>query len=69
MAHKLRLSGGFDVRKIAKQAPGFVGADLASLIKEAAVLAIAHLTAPVKAGVDAVLKEVVIFAFKVSWPL
>ncbi|KAK9814610.1 hypothetical protein WJX72_008610 [[Myrmecia] bisecta] len=40
MARKLRLSGDFDFRKIAKQAPGFVGADLASLVKEAAALAI-----------------------------
>jgi ribosome biogenesis ATPase len=40
MTRKMRLSGDFDLSLIAKKTPGFVGADLASLTKEAAVIAI-----------------------------
>ena len=40
MAAGMRLSGDFDFPLIAKKTPGFVGADLRSLLKEAAVLAI-----------------------------
>jgi ribosome biogenesis ATPase len=40
MCSKLRLSGDFDFSVVAKRTPGYVGADLNSLTKEAAVLAI-----------------------------
>lgn len=40
MSSGMRLSGDFDFKLIAKKTPGFVGADLRSLTKEAAVLAI-----------------------------
>lgn len=40
LSHKMRLDGAFDFRAIAKKTPGFVGADLVSLTKEAAVIAV-----------------------------
>ena len=40
MAGKLRLDGSFSFEQVAKRTPGFVGADLAALIKEAAALAV-----------------------------
>lgn len=40
MASKMTLSGDVDFQQIAKKTPGFVGADLSSLTKEAAVVAI-----------------------------
>ena len=40
MAKKLRLNGDFDFAEVARRTPGFVGADLAALIKEAAALAV-----------------------------
>lgn len=50
MSSKMTLSGDVDFSQIAKKTPGFVGADLSSLTKEAAVVAInrifAHLRAP-----------------------
>jgi ribosome biogenesis ATPase len=40
ISSKLRLEGNFDFRKLAKLTPGFVGADLAALAKEAAAICI-----------------------------
>ncbi len=40
MCSRMRLSGDFDFSVIAKRTPGFVGADLSALSKEAAVIAI-----------------------------
>ena len=40
LARPLRLSGDFDFGAVAKRTPGFVGADLAALVKEAAALAV-----------------------------
>lgn len=37
---KMRISGDVDFKSIAKRTPGFVGADLAALTKEAAVIAV-----------------------------
>ena len=37
---KLRISGDLDFHAISKRTPGFVGADLAALVKEAAALAV-----------------------------
>jgi SpoVK/Ycf46/Vps4 family AAA+-type ATPase len=36
----MRLEGSFDLEALARRTAGFVGADLASLCKEAAVLAV-----------------------------
>ncbi|KAF1323580.1 Ribosome biogenesis atpase rix7, partial [Globisporangium splendens] len=40
LSQKMRLDGAFDFRAIARRTPGFVGADLVSLTKEAAVIAV-----------------------------
>lgn len=40
LSRKLRLEGSFDFKRIARRTPGFVGADLAALSKEAAALAV-----------------------------
>lgn len=40
MTNGMRLSGDFDFKILARKTPGFVGADMKSLTKEAAVLAI-----------------------------
>jgi ribosome biogenesis ATPase len=40
ISSKLRLEGNFDFHKLAKLTPGFVGADLAALSKEAAAVCI-----------------------------
>lgn len=40
LSQKMRLDGAFDFRTIARRTPGFVGADLVSLTKEAAVIAV-----------------------------
>lgn len=43
IAKRLRMSGDFDFHAIASQTPGFVGADLHALTKEAAAIAIARI--------------------------
>lgn len=40
MANRLKLSGDFNLREISKLTPGYVGADLSALTKEAAAIAI-----------------------------
>jgi ribosome biogenesis ATPase len=40
LSRKLRLSGDFDFKKIARDTPGFVGADLQALTAEAAAIAV-----------------------------
>ena len=40
LARRLRLAGDFDFQLIAQRTPGFVGADLQALTKEAAAVAI-----------------------------
>nr|CCA19969.1 ribosome biogenesis ATPase RIX7 putative [Albugo laibachii Nc14] len=40
LAGKMRLDGAFDFQEIARKTPGYVGADLVSLTKEAAVIAV-----------------------------
>jgi len=40
LSRKLRVEGSFDLKRIARRTPGFVGADLAALSKEAAALAV-----------------------------
>ena len=42
-ARKLRLAGGLDLLEIARKTPGYVGADLQALSKEAAALAVARI--------------------------
>ena len=43
LSRRLRLSGDFDFQAIAKLTPGFVGADLAALPKEAAAIAVTRI--------------------------
>lgn len=42
-AKDIRLEGGFDFARIARYTPGFVGADLLALTKEAAAVAVARI--------------------------
>ncbi|TYZ68612.1 hypothetical protein PybrP1_009758 [[Pythium] brassicae (nom. inval.)] len=50
LAGKMRLDGSFDFRAIAKKTPGYVGADLVSLTKEAAVIAVNRIFSTMLAG-------------------
>ncbi len=43
IVQRLRLSGDFDFKSVASRTPGFVGADLQALTKEAAAVAIARI--------------------------
>jgi ribosome biogenesis ATPase len=43
LSRSLRLQGGFDFHAIARRTPGFVGADLAALTKEAAAVAVSRI--------------------------
>ncbi len=43
ISRRLRLEGNFDFRYVAKRTPGFVGADLAALTKEAAAVAVTRI--------------------------
>ncbi|GFH28683.1 uncharacterized protein HaLaN_27218, partial [Haematococcus lacustris] len=43
ITRRLRLEGNFDFARIAKRTPGFVGADLMALVKEAAALAVTRI--------------------------
>ena len=45
LARRLRLAGDFDFDRIARMTPGFVGADLAALTKEAAATAVTRIFA------------------------
>ena len=49
MARRLRLAGAFDFKAVAKRTPGFVGADLQALMKEAAALAVKRVFAQLEA--------------------
>ena len=42
-AKKLRLAGGLDLAEIARRTPGYVGADLSALAKEAAASAVSRI--------------------------
>ncbi|KAF3924281.1 Spastin [Orbilia brochopaga] len=44
LSEKLKLSGDFDIRKLAKLTPGFVGADLSSLTTAAGAVAIQRIS-------------------------
>jgi len=43
IVRKLRLSGDFDFAAVAARTPGFVGADLQALTKEAAAVAVSRI--------------------------
>lgn len=43
LSRRLRLTGDFNFHSIAKATPGFVGADLAALTKEAAAMAVTRI--------------------------
>ena len=53
----LRLSGDVDEIEIAKKTPGYVGADLAALVNEAATLAVSRVFENAKKNVDEILTE------------
>ncbi|PSC72207.1 Ribosome biogenesis ATPase RIX7 isoform B [Micractinium conductrix] len=53
LARRLRLSGDFDFRIVAKRTPGFVGADLAALMKESAALAVKRIFTELEAVAEA----------------
>ena len=53
LARRLRLSGDFDFRVVAKRTPGFVGADLAALMKESAALAVKRIFRQLEAAAEA----------------
>ena len=57
MTKGMRLSGDFDFKHLARQTPGFVGADVKSLAKEAAVLAINRIFRDEFSGHDAASGE------------
>ena len=50
IVQKLRLSGDFDFAAVAAQTPGFVGADLQALTKEAAAVAVSRIFASLEQG-------------------
>jgi SpoVK/Ycf46/Vps4 family AAA+-type ATPase len=49
LARRLRLEGDFDFAQIAVKTPGFVGADLTALIKEAAAIAVMRIFSELQA--------------------
>lgn len=53
LSRRLRLSGDFDFRVVAKRTPGFVGADLAALMKESAALAVKRIFKQLEAAAEA----------------
>ncbi len=53
LSRRLRLSGDFNFHSIAKLTPGFVGADLAALLKEAAAIAVTRIFQQLDAPVPA----------------
>ncbi len=52
MTKDMRLAGNFDYKVLARKTPGFVGADIRSLTKEAAVIAINRIFSDVLKGHD-----------------
>ncbi len=53
LSRRLRLSGDFDFRVVAKRTPGFVGADLAALMKESAALAVKRIFQQLEVAAEA----------------
>jgi ribosome biogenesis ATPase len=63
IVRKLRLSGDFDFAGVAARTPGFVGADLQALTKEAAAVAVSRIfsslqQAPLASNLETVQVEV-----------
>jgi cell division protease FtsH len=59
-ARKVKLDAAVDLEEVARRTPGFVGADLANLLNEAALLAARHDRAAVgSADIDAALDRIV----------
>ena len=48
LARRLRLEGTFDFAAVAAKTPGYVGADLAALTKEAGAVAIARVFSSIR---------------------
>ncbi len=57
LARRLRLAGDFDFDRIARMTPGFVGADLAALTKEAAAIAVTRIFATLEGACGAAAPE------------
>lgn len=59
ISKRLRLSGDFDFEKLARETPGYVGADLQSISKEAASIAINRIFSSISTSVndDMVLED------------
>lgn len=51
LARRLRLEGDFDFAQVAARTPGFVGADLTALVKEAAAIAVTRIFSQLQARV------------------
>lgn len=68
MCRKLTLQGDFDYRAITRQTAGYVGADLAALTKEAAVLAVTRIFRDVVTGGAASAPSSSFSAFSSSTP-
>lgn len=49
LARRLRLAGDFDFEGVAARTPGFVGADLTALVKEAAAIAVTRIFTEIQA--------------------
>ena len=49
LARRLRLEGEFDFAQVAAKTPGFVGADLTALVKEAAAIAVTRIFSELQA--------------------
>lgn len=49
LARRLRLEGDFDFAQVAARTPGFVGADLTALVKEAAAIAVTRIFSELQA--------------------
>lgn len=55
LVRRLRLAGDFDFSRVAKKTPGFVGADLAALTKEAAAIAVSRIFRELESGAPLVV--------------
>ncbi|BDA42994.1 probable nuclear valosin-containing protein-like at C-terminar half [Coccomyxa sp. Obi] len=53
LARRLRLEGDFDFAQVAARTPGFVGADLTALVKEAAAIAVTRIFSELQAVEEA----------------
>ncbi|CAL8469009.1 g8550 [Coccomyxa elongata] len=57
LARRLRLEGDFDFAQVAARTPGFVGADLTALVKEAAAIAVTRIFSELQAREEAAVQS------------